>query len=105
MSEQIPIDVPQRVAPGKINFIIDKAIIDLSLSVTMRGALKSYPGSTHWHIKQNRARGTLEVTWWPQRRKLWIKIQAGRTAPWIDEIAPRFKQKIESHLRRVARSA
>ena len=105
MSEEILIHVPERITSDKIGSIIEKAIIDLNLAVTMRGSVKSYPGSIHWHIKRDHARGTLELTWWSQRRKLWIKIQAGRTAPWIDQIAPRFKQKIESHLRRLARSA
>jgi hypothetical protein len=105
MSEEILIHVPECIAPDKIGLIVDKAIIEFDLNVTLRGALKSYPRSTHWHIKRDRARGTFEITWWPQRRKLWIKIQAGRTAPWIDEIAPQFKLKIESHLRRLARSA
>jgi hypothetical protein len=105
MTEEILIHVPERITPDNVDFIIDKTIIEFDLNVTMRGTLKSYPGSTHWHIKRDRARGTLEITWWPQRRRLWIKIQSGRTAPWIDEIAPQFKQKIESHLHRLARSA
>jgi hypothetical protein len=105
MSEEILIHVPEHITPDKIGSVIDKAIIEFSLITTMRGSLKSFPGSTHWHLKQDRTRGTLEVTWWPRSRKLWIKIQAGRTAPWINEIAPRFKQKIESYLRRLARSA
>jgi hypothetical protein len=98
MSVETIIHVPERITPAKIGLIIDKAVIGFSLNVTMRGKLKSYPGSTHWHIKRGRERGTLEVTWWPKRRKLWIKIQAGRTAPWVDEIAPRFKREIELRL-------
>jgi hypothetical protein len=98
MSEEIVIHVPERITSDKIVWAIDKVILDLGLVVSMRGALKSFPGSTHWHVKRGRERGTLEATWWPQRRKLWIKVQARRTAPWIDEIAPRFKKEVESCL-------
>ena len=105
MSVETPIHVPERITPARIGFIIDKVILEFGLNATMRGTLKSYPGSTHWHIKRGRERGTLEVTWWPQCRKLRIKIQAGRTAPWIDEIVPRFKREIELRLRRLAGSA
>jgi hypothetical protein len=99
MSEEIDILVPQNVRPDKIIAVVDGAILDLDLIAAMRGSLKSFPGSIHWHVKRGRAQGTLEITWWPEERRLWIKIQAGRKAPWIDEIAPRFKREIESRLR------
>lgn len=98
MSVEIAIRVPEGVRPDKIVSAVDRTIIDLGLIVTMRGSLKSFPGSTHWHLKRGRGRGTLEATWWPRMGKLWIKIQAGRTAPWIEEITPRFKREIESRL-------
>jgi len=98
MSVEIAIRVPDGIRPDKIVSAVDRTIVDLGLIVTIRGSLKSFPGSTHWHLKRGRGRGTLEATWWPGMRKLWIKIQAGRTAQWIEEIAPRFKREIESRL-------
>jgi hypothetical protein len=90
MPESIDIQVPENVTMERVGFAIDKIVLDLQLTVTMRGTLKTFPGSTHWHAKRGRGRGRgrLEVTWWPQRRKLWITIQAGRRAPWIEEIVP-----------------
>lgn len=105
VSKEINIRVPASIASDKIVLVINSAVIDLGLNVTMRGSLKSFPGGTHWHLKHGRGPGTLEITWWPQRRRLWMKIQAGRTAEWIDEIAPRFKQEIESCLAALARLA
>jgi hypothetical protein len=102
MSEEIGILVPQNVLADKIISVVDRAIVDLGLTAAMRGSLKSYPGSTHWHLKRGIARGTLEITWWPEERRLWIKIQSGRKAPWIDEITPRFKREIESRLKKDA---
>ncbi|HEX4056497.1 MAG TPA: hypothetical protein VHX86_19725 [Tepidisphaeraceae bacterium] len=104
MSKEIVIRLPEKISPGKIAVVIDRTTIDLGLTMTMRGTLKSFPGCTHWHLKRDRGRGTLEITWWPHRRKLWIKIQSGRTAAWIDEIAPRFKREIETRLGVLARS-
>jgi hypothetical protein len=105
MSKEIILRVPANIALDQIEPAIDSVVIDLDLTVALRGSLKSFPGSTHWHLKRGRERGTLEITWWPKCRKLWINIQAGRTAPWIDEVAPRLKQEIEARLERQAPSA
>jgi hypothetical protein len=98
MPQELVIPIVARYDSETILHAIDMAAIEIGLSVTLRAELKSFPGSTHWHVKQGRQPGTLEITWWPKKRKLWIKVQAGRTAAWIDEIAPRLKRKIEAHL-------
>lgn len=105
MSERIDIGVPDHLPADKIISVIERTILGLGLNVMMRGTLKTFPGSTHWHTKRGRGRGTLEITWWPTERKLWIKIQAGRTAAWIEEIAPRLKNQVESLLNRLAHSS
>ena len=104
MPKELVIRVPASIKTGKIPPLIDALITDLNLIVTLRGTLKSFPSSTHWHLKRDRGRGTLELTWWPDRRRLWIKIQAGRTAPWIGAAAPRLKQEIQSRFIALARS-
>ena len=76
--------------------LIDAAIARHGLITTMKGTLKSYPGSTHWHCKLGREKGTLEITLWPAKQRAWFKIQAGRRAPWIDEIVPKIKQTLEA---------
>jgi hypothetical protein len=45
-------------------------------------------------LKKERERGTLELTWWPGKRRLWFKIQAGRTGDWIDEAIPTLSKRI-----------
>jgi hypothetical protein len=52
------------------------------LRPTLEGTLRSYPGSRHWHYQQGRAPGTLEVTWWPARQRLWLKVAVGRAGAW-----------------------
>src|SRR5580658_204430 len=102
MPKEILLHVPPSIPPHRIVPLIDRAIIDLGLTVTLRGSLKSFPGSTHWHMKLGRQPGTLEVTWWPRHRRLWIKIQSGRTAPCINEITPKLTRELQARLDRLA---
>jgi hypothetical protein len=104
MSKEVIIRVPAGNASDKIVEAIDRAVTDQGLIVTLRGGLKSYPGCTHWHLKLDRERGTLEITWWPQHRKLWFTIQAGRSAAWIEKMAPQLKKEIQLQLGHLAQS-
>lgn len=54
------------------------------------GSLKKYPGSTHWHLTKPGCKGTLEITWWPARNRLWIHQRLNRSADWQDEAIRRF---------------
>lgn len=65
------------------------------LSLRSCGTLKTLPGCTHWHWNNGNRRGTLEVTLWPAKRRLWFKVQAGRRAGWIDQIIPVLKADLE----------
>jgi hypothetical protein len=85
MLKEIDIQTPVHVTSDKIVPAVDATAAVEGLTITMRGSLKAYPGSTHWHLKRGPGRGTLEITWWPERNRLWIKIHARRTAAWIDE--------------------
>jgi hypothetical protein len=79
---------------------VEEAVTSEGLHVTTIGTLRTYPGSTHWHVKPiDGGRGTLEITLWPAGRRLWIKIQAGRRAPWIGVVLPRLQRRIPRALR------
>jgi hypothetical protein len=60
----------------------------VGLRATLDGTQKSYPGSRHWHYQRAQQTGTLELTWWPAQRRLWIKVASGRASAWIDELLP-----------------
>lgn len=75
---------------------IDQAIASHGLVTTLKGTLKSFPGSTHWHCKLGREKGTLEITLWPVQRRAWFKVQAARGAGWIDELLPKLKHTLET---------
>lgn len=68
----------------------------------MKTSLASYPGSIHWHYKQPKQKGTLEITLDPATHRLWATVQAGRRAPWIDAELPLLRRAIESALRKAS---
>src|SRR5437016_14493968 len=96
---EIQISIPIDVSERKTIATIVAALEASQLLVATRGTLKTYPGSTHWHLKNGNQRGTLELTWWPVKRKLWFKIQAGRSADWIDQAVRQLTAAIEMRLR------
>ncbi len=46
---------------------------DLNLQ-HLRGILRTYPGSKHWHFQKPGERGTLEATLWPARNQVWFSV-------------------------------
>jgi hypothetical protein len=76
---------PSGVGDQRLVRIIDQAIAAAGLIVTLRGSLKSFPGCTHWHVKNGQERGTLEITIWPPEHRAWFSVQSGRQAGWIGE--------------------
>ncbi len=74
---------------------VESVFASHGLTMTSRGSVKSYPGCTHWHWTNGNERGTLEVTLWPAKRRLWFKVQAGRRAAWIDRLVPVLKAALE----------
>jgi hypothetical protein len=74
---------------------VDSVMASHGLSLAMKGSVKSYPGATHWHWKNGQQPGTLEMTYWPANRRLWLKVQAGRKAKWIGQIIPKLRAAFE----------
>ena len=80
---------------------VEAAIARGGLRVTLVGTLAQYPGCTHWHLKRGRERGVLELTVWPQQRRVWLSVQDGRNGDWIDAAA----QRLTSLLTKPSRSS
>lgn len=55
------------------------------LRIVSEGSLKGYPGCVHWHLRKPGVSGTLEATWWPAKKRFWLKVARNRTSLWIDE--------------------
>ncbi len=60
----IEVDLPTVLQQinGDMVSIVERIYLAESLTVTLRGTLASYSGSIHWHFKNGKARGTLELT-------------------------------------------
>ncbi len=91
------------VANDRVEQAIDQAIASAELNVILRDTLKAFPGCVHWHVKNGRESGTLEITFWPQDHRAWLSVQAGRKAPWIDAKMKLLGAAIKSQLKSEAR--
>jgi len=94
--QNIEIPWSSEIGDGQFGRIIDQAIDAAGLIVTLRGSLKSFPGCTHWHVKNGQERGTLEITAWPREHRAWFSIQSGRKARWIGEKVKLLQELIDS---------
>ena len=79
------LQIPEQVNWSQAAVRIERAAADAGLRIAMKGSLRAYPGSVHWHLKSGRETGTLELTIWPAKGKAWFSVQSGRRAKWIDE--------------------
>ena len=87
--------------PGSCDFkrverTVERLCRARGLLMALKGSLSQYPGSIHWHFKKERQKGTLEITLYPTKSRLWSKVQAGRKAQWIDETLPDLKKDLEA---------
>ncbi|HEU4963480.1 MAG TPA: hypothetical protein VFV52_06395 [Bacilli bacterium] len=59
-----------------------------------RTTLSTYKGSVHWHLKQGKKTGLLEVTYWPQNGQLWVDIHDNRRKEWNLELIVPFSEAL-----------
>jgi hypothetical protein len=96
---EVEFTVPQSCGLSGAASLIEKAFLGCGLRVSTRATLRSYPGCIHWHVKRGMHPGTLELTLWEAKRRVWASVQDGRRAPWIDEALPQVKHAVETALR------
>jgi hypothetical protein len=86
--ETVAISLPE--GPGKraLAMRVRTASARIGLRIALVTVLAGYPGSTHWHIVSPGKAGTLELTYWPEKTRLWFKIHSGRRAAWMDDAIP-----------------
>ena len=82
-----------------VRALIEEAALTLKLVTTQVSTLAKYPGCIHWHFKSGSLRGTLEVTYWPDRSRAWLSYRLGREAPWLAPAIDEFKDFVEDRLR------
>lgn len=96
---EVEFAVPQSCNLSSAAALIEKACRGCGLRVSTRSTLSSYPGCVHWHVKRGMQPGTLEVTLWEAKRRVWASVQDTRRAAWIDEALPQVKDAVETELR------
>lgn len=82
----IEIDMDMKISGVKAENLIENLIKSEGLKVNLKGTLSKYPDSVHWHIKNDKHKGTLEITLW--KNHILLKVQEGRKADWISLILP-----------------
>jgi hypothetical protein len=102
--KEYPIQVEQHVDAKQVELAVEKCSRELGLLNPMRGTLAKYPGCVHWHFRKPLVNGTLEVTSWPSGNRLWISVQQGRRAEWLEETVPSMERCLHNALRRIRRS-
>lgn len=93
---EVEVSWPEGIETERMAQCVEKCAQEQGLVMTLRGVLRSYPGSIHWHWKRGKERGVLEITLWPQTRRLWFSVQARRTAAWIDALLPVLRTAISN---------
>lgn len=95
---EIDIPIPATAQNAAIVKAVELAAQKVGLTLTLKGTLATYPGCIHWHYKNGKERGTLEITWWPQGKRLWFKVAANRWGEWVPDAVSRLKRSITSKL-------
>jgi len=95
---EVELQVPADAKSDLVVTVVEQVCDAHDLTQALKGTLVSYPGCTHWHLKKDKQKGTLEITWWESENRLWFKVANGRTGKWIDEMLPKLKMEIESTL-------
>jgi hypothetical protein len=95
---EVELQIPKGVASKTVQRIVEEVCASNELTCALKGTLVGYPGSIHWHFKQGKQRGTLEITWWESEHRLWFKVASGRTSEWVLKSIPQLKEQIEKLL-------
>jgi hypothetical protein len=96
---EVNIEVPEDVETVILTESVENVCLSHDLHCTLKGTLTSYPNSVHWHFKKAKQKGTLEITWWESKNRLWFKVTDGRQAKWIEESMLQIKEELQKLLR------
>jgi hypothetical protein len=96
--ERVEVGIDAGLSVEALPGVIESGLASFGLQLKMRGTLRKYPGSLHWHAAKPGERGTLELTLWPAQQRLWFSVQAGRRAAWIEAVLPQLKAHLEQRV-------
>ena len=96
--QEIDIHLDMPVPEEQFAAVVERMTDHFKLYVRMKDTLRAYPGCLHWHLGMRGERGTLELTYWPDGKRAWLAVQAGRRAAWIEGLLPRAKEMLEAEV-------
>ena len=96
---EVELQIPADANGDSVVKVVEQVCASNNLICVLNGTLASYPGCIHWHYRQGKQKGTLEITWWKDENRLWFKVAKGRTGDWIAEALPKLKEQIEVSLK------
>jgi hypothetical protein len=91
----VEIAIPTNEAPAILIEQIERCAMLEGLDIGVRMTLRSFPGSMHWHLRLPSIKGVLELTYWPEQRRLWFAVHANRQAEWIAPAIQRLRACLE----------
>ena len=95
---EVELQTPANASSEHVVRVVEQLCGSNGLTCAQNGTLASYPGCIHWHFKMGKQKGTLEITWWETKNRLWFKVAKGRMGDWMAEGIARLKKKIEDSL-------
>ncbi len=98
--QEIEFKVPARCDFAQAEKSIEAVCASHGLRAAMKGSLAAWPGSIHWHYKNGKEKGTLELTVFARGRRVWAQVHSNRAAPWLEAVLPKVRRDIERELRR-----
>ena len=95
---EVDVEVPESADLSTAARLIEECCAAEGLTLTLKGTLSKYPNSVHWHFKQGFERGTLEITLWERKCRLWLQVAGGRTGHWIEDTLRRLHAAVRQGL-------
>jgi hypothetical protein len=92
---EVELQISKSIKTDSLAQVVERVCVHNGLTSTLKGTLAKYSGSVHWHFKKDKQKGTLEITWWESKHRLWFKVAENRTGPWMEESIPILKEQIE----------
>ncbi|MWC30227.1 hypothetical protein [Paenibacillus sp. MMS18-CY102] len=75
---------------------IEGVIEQFELNITQKTTLSTLKGSVHYHLKQGKKAGVLEITYWPAKHRLWVEIHDNRSSEWNRLVIKPFSEALSA---------
>lgn len=73
---------------------LEEVISEFQLEITLKTTLSTMKGSIHYHLKQGKTSGVLEVTYSPNKKSLFVEIHNNRLSDWNKNMILPFSEAL-----------